>query len=108
MSNKTERDAIGELLLREWGSFVEVLAQYGQTGTAYDPERWPQNSSLWSIDHGIRLLLEVAGHIELRDNRTGLPLDRAELHKQHQERAEYRRMYPGGMPSLTEPPEPAA
>ncbi|MEU0857460.1 hypothetical protein ABZ352_18755 [Streptomyces griseofuscus] len=94
MSNRTERDAIGELLLKEWKDFAEVLADRGETWATTDPMTWPRDSTLWWLDHGIRRLLDAAAVV-------GLKLTREELERQHQERAEYRRLFPNGAPTLT-------
>lgn len=99
VSNQRERDEIGELLLQEWKNFAEILDERGETWATTDPMTWPRGSSLWWIDHGIRLLLQAAEIV-------GLRLPRQELERQHRERAEHHRVFPDGPPSLTGPVKP--
>ncbi|MFJ4342650.1 hypothetical protein [Streptomyces sp. NPDC088915] len=94
MSNKAERDKIGELLQREWKDYAAILDDRGETWKTTDPMRWPASSALHSLDHAIRRLLDVAKIV-------GLDVTRASLERDHRAIEEYRRMFPGaGMPTL--------
>ncbi|MFJ5817321.1 hypothetical protein ACIQGT_26005 [Streptomyces sp. NPDC093108] len=93
MSNQRERDAIVELLLKEWKDYAAILDERGETWSTTDPMRWPRDSALWWLDHSIRCLMEAAKAV-------GAEISRAELERQHRERAEYRRTYPSGSLSL--------
>ncbi|MFF4188147.1 hypothetical protein ACFYZ9_33630 [Streptomyces sp. NPDC001691] len=88
MSNKAERDAVGALLLEEWGTFAEILDERGETWLTTDPMKWPKDSSLWWLDHGIRRLLEAAHAI-------GLKITRVQLEEQHRAIVKYRAMLAG-------------
>lgn len=95
MSNAYERDAIAVLLLTEWKDYADILDSRGETWTTTDPMRWPASSSLHSVDHAIRRLLDVAKIV-------GLKVSRESLERDYRAIQEYYRMFPDGMPSLVD------
>ncbi|MGP3950853.1 hypothetical protein [Streptomyces sp. 7N604] len=98
MSSQQERDALGELLFREFAAYAVALTEHGeqwaQVWPRKDEEEWPPGSELDWL-HGRFVLAREAAAV------VGVRLSDKEITRQHQERLEYLRAFPNGMPSLT-------
>jgi hypothetical protein len=95
MSNQAERDALGELLFREFNAYATALTEHGKDwAEAWPSATWPTDTPLSTLRGRFALAREAAEVV-------GVKLNDSEITQQHRERMAYRAMFPSGMPTLT-------
>lgn len=94
MSNVKERGRLGDILMREFGEYVQELIEAGHDWEAvWATAVWPPDSRLRWLHGRFLLARECAvgvGHHFTDD----------EITRFGRERLAYRALYPGGLPSL--------
>lgn len=94
MSNKMERDALGELLFREFGAYASALDEHGEDWAQTWPSAtWPPHTPLAALQGRFAVAREAAAAVGVE------PSDVA-ITEEHQARLEYRSMFPDGPPAL--------
>ncbi|MFH8257853.1 hypothetical protein [Streptomyces roseolus] len=94
MSNKMERDTLGELLFREFGAYAAALDEHGEDWEQTWPSvTWPPNTPLAVLQGRFAVAREAAAAVGV------MPSDAA-ITEEHRLRLEYRVMFPDGPPTL--------
>ncbi|MFI5864758.1 hypothetical protein [Streptomyces sp. NPDC051546] len=95
MSNRTERDILGELLFREFGTYAVALAEHGKDWmNAWPTATWPLHSPLAALQGRFAVAREAAAAVGVK------PTDAA-ITEEHRVRVEFRSMFPDGPPPLS-------
>ncbi|MGW3391922.1 hypothetical protein [Streptomyces cinereoruber] len=95
MSNKMERDTLGELLFREFGAYAAALDEHGEDWAQTWPSAtWPPHTLLAALQGRFAVAREAAVAVGVQ------PSDAA-ITEEHQARLEYCAMFPEGPPVLS-------
>ncbi|MER5889664.1 hypothetical protein ABT160_38055 [Streptomyces sp. NPDC001941] len=95
MSNQSERDALGELLYREFRAYTAALDEHGEDwAQAWPSHTWPPLTLLAALQGRFAVAREAAAAIGVK------PSDAA-IAEEHRVRQEYLALFPDGPPALS-------
>ncbi|MFJ9580841.1 hypothetical protein ACIRQF_31185 [Streptomyces sp. NPDC101191] len=95
MSNRTERDTLGELLFREFDAYAAALTEKGEDWAhAWPSDSWPPHTPLATLQGRFAVAREAAAAI-------GVAPSDSEITEEHRVRLEYRALFPDGAPPLS-------
>ncbi|MER7194763.1 hypothetical protein [Streptomyces flaveolus] len=95
MSNRTDRDRLGELMFREFSTYATALTECGEDwARAWTSATWPPHTPLAVLQSRFAVAREAAAVVGVKPNDS-------KITEEYQARLEYSKMFPDGPPTLT-------